>query len=681
MPNLIDSVNAHIAHNFDGLDYLVRDKNAFHARDGSVVFKTPFPKAELAIRKKLNLAMTKVEGKCMRALFYDWQRAVISNPMEANSIRTMNLGSAVESVEQNYYRALGVLHSAHIRLWNPEYNISGEIDNLVWEYEDEIDAKTGSITGKVIIKEPRRLIGVEIKSFYGYYAEREILENGNPKWNHVLQSLIYLDYYKPNIPYWLLVYLTRGGGPKIGRQFKLQISKLSGEIFIDGVLIKEFTMADVYSRFKKAQFHIENGKIPDREFVYNYPQEMVEYKAKVGDISATDFKKWKNDEKYISDWQCLSEGTMVRSKSGWMEVEKITVADEVLSSDGHFHSVNAVKSDMPKKQLLKVKAYNLSPIVATEDHKILVEKKGQGNKGTGDVKWVELGKLSTKYRMAYPINRTVRLIDNFDTEKLTILGFYITEGNLCHKFNGKDYRIIYCFNSQELAYAERLRRAFKKHFPNNKFTQRQIVDKRNGNKYLQISITCREAVKFIERYVNIGKAYEKSFKEEIMTLSVAKQRYMLQVMVEGDGSIVMTRNSRTVVYTSTSKKLALQFQEMMFRQGKIAGIVEQDNVGGYGSKRKVYHVRHYSNAQSRYGYIRDGIYFSPIMEITKEEVQRKVYDISVEDTQDFLTEGGIVHNCNYCSYLAECWSPVYGDKVRGAAKKGETNAKEEKKAD
>ncbi len=301
--NLLDTANAYLVHNFDGLDFLIRDKNTFHARDAGVVFKSQFPQDELDLRKQFKLTTDIVEGKCMRALFYDFQRMIITNPMESGSIRTMNLGNAVEDQERAYYKSIGVFHSAHIRMFNTEYQISGELDNLIWEYDDVL-FPDGTLTGRVIIREPRRLIGVEIKSFYGYFAEKEVIDGGNPKWNHVLQSLIYLDYYKPNIPYWLLVYITRGGGVKQGRQFKLQISKLSDEIFIDGQLIKEFRMKDIYSRFKKAQFMIEANTLPDRDFVYNYPAEIVELKKKKGEVSLKDYKAWKDGTKYISDWQC-----------------------------------------------------------------------------------------------------------------------------------------------------------------------------------------------------------------------------------------------------------------------------------------------------------------------------------------------------------------------------------------
>lgn len=307
--NLISTVDSYISHNFDGLDFLVRDKSSFHSRDASVCFKSSFPKDELAIRKRLNLTTKKVEGKCMRALFFDFQRQVVTNPMDASSVRTMDVGSTCESCEREYYKAIGIHHSAHIRMFNKEYLISGEIDNLVWEYEDII-LPDGTLSGKVKICEPKRLIGVEIKSFYGYYAEKEILTNGIPKWNHVLQSLTYLDHYKPNIPYWLLVYLSRGGGVNTqkgrmyGRQFKLQISKLSDEVYIDGMLVKDFTMKDVYSRFKEAQFHIDNSKLPDRDYVYNFPEELVELKLKKGEIGKKEYSDWKNGYKYISNWQC-----------------------------------------------------------------------------------------------------------------------------------------------------------------------------------------------------------------------------------------------------------------------------------------------------------------------------------------------------------------------------------------
>lgn len=308
--NLISTVDAYITHNFDGLDFLIRDKNTFHARDASVIFKTQFPQDELDLRLKHNLCPNIVEGKCLRAVFYDFQGGVVTNPIEPSGVRTMDIGNVCEDCERAYYKNLGIFLTAHTRMFNTTYQISGEIDNLVWEYED-ILLPDGSLSGRVKICEPRRVIGTEIKSFYGYYAEKEIILGGKPKWNHVLQALVYLDHYKPNIPYWLLVYISRGGGINTkggrvnGRQFKLQISKLSGEIFIDGMLNNEFTMDDVYARFIQAQNKIDNKVLPARDYVYNYPADIVELRYRKREIGKTDYSEWQSGRKYISDWQCL----------------------------------------------------------------------------------------------------------------------------------------------------------------------------------------------------------------------------------------------------------------------------------------------------------------------------------------------------------------------------------------
>jgi hypothetical protein len=84
----------------------------------------------------------------------------------------------------------------------------------------------------------------------------------------------------------------------------LQISRLSGEIYIDGTLVQEFTMKDVYDRFKKAQFYVDSNKLPNRDFVYNYPADLVECRYKQGLVSKKDYSDWKGGNKYISDWQC-----------------------------------------------------------------------------------------------------------------------------------------------------------------------------------------------------------------------------------------------------------------------------------------------------------------------------------------------------------------------------------------
>lgn len=307
--NVPETINAYIERD-EGLGFLTRDRASFHARDGSVVFSTPFSKAEIDLRKKYKLTTEVVQGKCHRALFYDFQRNVITNPMDASSIRVMDIGSACEDCEREYYKKVGLYHSSHIRMFNKEFQISGEIDCFIFEYEDVVDT-LGKPTGIIKIIEPRRLIGVEVKSFYGYYAEKEILIAGIPKWNHVLQALVYLDHYKPNIPYWLLIYISRGGaidtplGRTNSRQFKLQLSKLTGEIFIDGLIVKEFNIKDVQARFKKAQFLIDNGQLPERDYVYNYPKELVDLRVSNGEISKKEHSDWKNGYKYISDWQCL----------------------------------------------------------------------------------------------------------------------------------------------------------------------------------------------------------------------------------------------------------------------------------------------------------------------------------------------------------------------------------------
>lgn len=360
--NLINTIDAYLEHNMDGLEFLIRDKNTFHARDVSVVFKSQFSPAELALRKKHNLTLNIVEGKCMRALFYDFQEKIVSNPIEASGIRVMDLGNVCENVEREYYKDIGIHRAAHVRLFDKQYQISGELDNLVWEYDD-ILLPDGRLSGWIKICEPRRVIGVEIKSFYGYYAEKEIVIGGQPKWNHVLQSLIYLDHYKPNIPYWLLIYLSRGGsidtptGRKNGRQFKVQISKLSGEIFIDGILINEFTMAEIYERFKKAQFCIDNNMLPDRDYVYNYPADLVDYKYRYnkGEISLSKYNNWKKGNEYISDWQCNYCPYLVtcwkdvfgNAVRGAKEAADITPAPSI---QGNCSCDTCVKEEAPKQE-------------------------------------------------------------------------------------------------------------------------------------------------------------------------------------------------------------------------------------------------------------------------------------------------------------------------------------------
>ena len=128
-----------------------------------------------------------VKGKCLRTLYYEWTGCLGESP-DALSLRRMQLGKDVEIRERSRYRKMKILQPI-------ERKRRITINQLQKDISCEIDAP-------VIFN--NRLEIVEIKSFYGYYATKEICGyfergswvGGRPKIGHLLQGIVYLNVYK-----------------------------------------------------------------------------------------------------------------------------------------------------------------------------------------------------------------------------------------------------------------------------------------------------------------------------------------------------------------------------------------------------------------------------------------------------------------------------------------------------
>jgi CRISPR/Cas system-associated exonuclease Cas4 (RecB family) len=218
----------------------------------------------------------------------------------------MEMGKAAEERLKNNWMQMGILEDYHARFQNPEYKISGEIDCIIRAPEDG------------------QLFGVEIKSFYGYYASKEIEGNrsqaGRPKFSHLLQTLIYAYELRNIVNYFELFYVERGDGGY--KSFKISVAPdelEDGTIvyrpYIDNVLVTSFTMTDVYDRYALALHCIEAEQIPDKEFELYYSNDRIEEEHTAGRLSDSKYDDFKHvhkktgkvtyhESKRPGDWNC-----------------------------------------------------------------------------------------------------------------------------------------------------------------------------------------------------------------------------------------------------------------------------------------------------------------------------------------------------------------------------------------
>jgi CRISPR/Cas system-associated exonuclease Cas4 (RecB family) len=255
-----------------------------------------------------------IEGKCMRAAWF----RVKNTEGIAHSAGTQykfGLGNIVEAWLIRTWKEMGIWVDDHVRFKVPEYKVSGEID--------------------VILQEPDGVLyAAEVKTIYGYYAEKDVFGNkstqGKPRISHLLQTLIYLYNYRDKLDHAKLAYISRGNGDRI--QFKIQLSeevRTSADSYIgdqnliinsdtipdvvhypmiNGVVDKTFCVQDIFQRYKELDHYVERDEAPPREFDLYYDDATIELKYKLGEIAKTTYEKFKKarntDAARIGDWNC-----------------------------------------------------------------------------------------------------------------------------------------------------------------------------------------------------------------------------------------------------------------------------------------------------------------------------------------------------------------------------------------
>jgi hypothetical protein len=112
-------------------------------------------------------------GNCMRASYFRVTGGFERIGTSAYTEWIFKMGNAVEALLIEQAKEAGIWVDNNVKFYDEKYNISGEIDCLIAEPPNAV------------------IVPYEIKSAYGYYAERDIFGNksrkGSPKLNQMIQ--------------------------------------------------------------------------------------------------------------------------------------------------------------------------------------------------------------------------------------------------------------------------------------------------------------------------------------------------------------------------------------------------------------------------------------------------------------------------------------------------------------
>lgn len=253
-------------------------------------------------------------GTCLRQQYYFRTESGVSDhsPIEY-SISAMQGEKNHELIEQlldTYGFQMGMQKiAAEHSIYDEMYDLSGRSDLLVWDYKKN------------------QMAGIEVKSVGDYKASKTILE---PDPTHILQSIIYLDHYRRCIPVgqvrperWYILYIARNESYHVKKKshgspfeklwdFCIELNDQDQAVCYHntGVTVyKDYSLDNIYARYKLLSDHLEDNTLPDRDFIRKYSEEKIAGLHKVNMISR------KPDREKIDKW--LAAG----AKAGQLKLE------------------------------------------------------------------------------------------------------------------------------------------------------------------------------------------------------------------------------------------------------------------------------------------------------------------------------------------------------------------------
>jgi hypothetical protein len=230
--------------------------NHFYPSQASVELQTPHG--------------AKIEGECLRKLYWFKKGEPFSNPTPPPALWKMELGNKVSELIVEQAKKRGVYVADEVPFVDEENKISGRVDLM---YRHPVT---------------QEIVGVEIKSVGGYQALKGVITGPygtvlKPKIPHQLQTLIYLDFFNKNMGVNLfeVAYIARCTGER--NVFRCTLTD-DRELLIDG-MPTGLKPDGIYGRFRKLQGYLEKEQLPPRDYEISYSREKIKSLARSGSLT------------------------------------------------------------------------------------------------------------------------------------------------------------------------------------------------------------------------------------------------------------------------------------------------------------------------------------------------------------------------------------------------------------
>ena len=407
---------------------------------------------------------------------------------------------------------------------------------------------------------------------------------------------------------------------------------------------------------------------------------------------------------------CLKHDTQVFTKNGFKDIKDLKVGEMVLSSDAKYHKVLSVQKYDNNERLLRIRPYyqNLNGIECTNDHKILIggkrEKRSHG--GYNNIfykknKWVQADEVKENDFLVIPkynLAKKEDVIDlaDYSDDKMDITKDKIIEYSLgpqkqpvreINRFLPLNYDTGFFFgvfsgdgsfpkrNSAEIDICCNITDDSDNYIP--KIINNLGFKRLNGNgsnkpygKYINNESNCvyywfssRCLRNFLE---DICPGYQRTAEtKELFGYQLSENKdYLLGLIngiVKSDGHNYKKGSKKTTI-SSISLKLLNQLRYVLLKMNVLSTVIPhntQETRKKWKNSKQGYQLnfnRRFLEGDLKKIVARHDEYnfYLPIKKIEKINAENYVYDISVEDSYNFLTSNGIVHNSVGGSLVAYC---------------------------
>lgn len=361
---------------------------------------------------------------------------------------------------------------------------------------------------------------------------------------------------------------------------------------------------------------------------------------------------------------CLHPNTLVKMVGGFKPIDRVEIGEEVLAFDGEkevSRRVTEVHRNPIHAPMYLLKGTGLFPMKVTENHPVAIRYKEpvrgqQGHGGLGSVEWVTPAQLvqdfMEKGKFGWRSSRKPYMGMTFRTEEIDVpeitdgkcelLGWYMAEGSIVA--DGR--QVVWYLNINERDEADRIQALCLSEF-GARAVQEEIEERGRTTNVRMVRCSSTKMADFIKKYVMGRNAREKHFAEAVMTLPLFKQQKIMFADMMGDGCVIPQGDGevQTESRTTASRILALQLQEMYLRQGRLACVAESVAKTGYKPGAVRYRVDVFEQGD-RCVMFESGTAWVPVRYIREISYEGDVCNLTVEGLHTYVTESGVVHNCD-----------------------------------